>query len=82
VAIAGGAGSIAASIIQVAAGDEVQVAETLFLLSSMLLTVWAFALGFLTWRGLPVTELPRVDQSAGPRSDEASSALPLSRSSR
>lgn len=78
VALAGGAGSIAASIIQLAAGGEVQVAETLFLVSSMLLTLWAFALGFVTWRGLPVAELPRADQSAGPRNGEGSTALPLS----
>ncbi len=82
VALAGGAGSITASIIQLAAGGEVQVAETLFLVSSMLLTMWAFALGFLTWRGLPVAELPRADPSAGRRTDEGSTAHPLSRSSR
>lgn len=81
VALAGGAGSITASIIQLAAGDEVKVDETLFLVSSMLLTLWAFALGFQTWRGLPVAELPRAGPSAGPRTDVGSPAHPLSRSS-
>jgi hypothetical protein len=52
-ALAGGAGSVVASILQLAAGGEVQVAETLFLGSSMLLTLWAFAVGLVTWQGMP-----------------------------
>lgn len=52
-ALASGAASVGASVLQLAAGGEVQVAETLFLGSSMLLTLWAFALGLVTWRGVP-----------------------------
>ena len=51
-ALTGGAGSVVASMLQIAAGGEVQLAETLFLGSSLLLTVWAFAVGFVTWRGV------------------------------
>jgi hypothetical protein len=49
-AVAGGAGAAAAALLQLAAGGAVQAAETLFLAASLLLTMWAFALGVLLWR--------------------------------
>jgi hypothetical protein len=49
-AVAGGAGSAVAALLQIANGGEVQAAETLFLAASLLLTLWAFALGVLLWR--------------------------------
>lgn len=47
--IVGGLGSTVAAIIQVAVGGEVQAAETTFLVSSLLLTGWAFAIGLRMW---------------------------------
>ncbi len=53
VAIAGGAGSAIAALIQIAAGGEEQVAESLFLASSVLLTGWVFVIGLRMWRWKP-----------------------------
>jgi hypothetical protein len=49
-AIASGVGSTAAALLQIANTGEVQAAETLFFGSSLLVTVWAFAVGVLMWR--------------------------------
>lgn len=49
-AIASGAGSAVAALLQVANTGEVQTAETLFFASSLLATLWAFAVGVLMWR--------------------------------
>jgi len=50
VAIAAGVGSAVAALLQIANTGEVQAAETLFFASSLLVTVWAFAVGVLLWR--------------------------------
>jgi hypothetical protein len=50
VPIIGGAGSAVAALLQLAFNREVQDAENVFLVSSMLLTLWALALGVRTWR--------------------------------
>ncbi len=50
IAIVGAAGSAAAALLQIAASGEVQSAETLFFASSLILTLWALALGILMWR--------------------------------
>lgn len=50
IAIVGAAGSAAAALLQIAASGEVQTAETLFFASSLILTLWALALGILMWR--------------------------------
>jgi len=49
-AIASGAGSAVAALLQIANTGEVQAAETLFFASSLLVTLWAFAVGVLVWR--------------------------------
>lgn len=49
----GGVGSAVAALIQLALNREVQVAETTFLLSSLLITLWSFALGVRMWRKAP-----------------------------
>lgn len=49
-AVASGAGSAVAALLQIANTGEVQAAETIFLASSMLITVWAFVLGIVMWR--------------------------------
>ncbi len=51
VAVVGGSGSAVAALLQIAATGAVQAAETLFLASSVLLTLWTLALGVLMWRG-------------------------------
>ena len=50
IAVASGVGSFVAALMQIANGGEVQAAETLFLVTSMLITLWAFAVGVLLWR--------------------------------
>jgi len=50
IAIVGATGSGAAALLQIAASGEVQAAETVFFASSLLLTLWALALGILMWR--------------------------------
>jgi len=57
VAVVGAGGSAVAAVLQIAANREVQTAETIFLGASLLLTLWALALGVWMWRGhgdLPV----------------------------
>lgn len=49
-AMASGAGSAVAALIQIANTGEVQAAETIFLASSMLITAWAFVVGIVMWR--------------------------------
>ncbi len=49
-AVASGVGSAVAALLQIANAGEVQVAETLFFATSLLATVWAFAVGVLVWR--------------------------------
>lgn len=48
--IIGGAGSAVAALLQLAFNREVQAADTIFLLSSLLLTLWTLALGVRMWR--------------------------------
>ncbi len=54
VAVAGAAGSIVAALLQIGADGEVQAAETVFLASSLTLTLWAMVAGVLMWRESPV----------------------------
>ena len=49
-AIVGAGGATVAALLQIAASGEVQVAETIFLVSSLLLTVWTLWAGVLMWR--------------------------------
>jgi len=50
IAVVGAGGSTVAALLQIAAGGEVQAAETIFFVSSLSLTLWTFALGMLMWR--------------------------------
>jgi hypothetical protein len=50
IAIVGAAGSAVAAVLQIAASGEVQAAETIFFVSSLLVTLWALAVGILIWR--------------------------------
>ncbi len=49
--IVGAIGSTVAALLQITSVGELQDAESLFLASSLLLTIWAFALGVRMWRG-------------------------------
>lgn len=51
IAIVGAIGSTVAALLQITSVGELQDAESLFLASSLLLTIWAFALGVRMWRG-------------------------------
>jgi hypothetical protein len=51
IAVAGAAGSAIAALLQIAASGEVQIAETLFFAASLILTLWALAIGIQMWRG-------------------------------
>ena len=51
IAVVGAGGSAVAAVLQIAASGEVQAAETTFLASSLLLTLWTLALGVWMWRG-------------------------------
>ncbi|MDO8484461.1 MAG: DUF4386 family protein [Candidatus Limnocylindrales bacterium] len=51
IAVVGAGGSAVAALIQIAATVEVQAAETIFLISSVLLTLWTLSVGVLLWRG-------------------------------
>lgn len=42
-----------AAVLQIAEGGATQAAETIFLVGSMMLTLWVLALGIRLWRGLP-----------------------------
>ncbi|MEO6578636.1 MAG: DUF4386 family protein [Candidatus Limnocylindria bacterium] len=50
VALVGAVGSAIAAILQVAANGQVQVSETTFLVSSIVLTIWTIAVGVRLWR--------------------------------
>lgn len=50
VAAVGAGGATVAALLQIAAIGEVQAAETIFLVSSLLLTLWTLSVGFLIWR--------------------------------
>jgi hypothetical protein len=50
-AIASALGSLVAAGLRIASNGEVQAAETTFLVSSLLITVWALLLGVRLWRG-------------------------------
>jgi len=56
VAIASGVGSAVAALLQIANTGELQAAETLFFASSLLVTLWAFAVGVLVWRDRPALD--------------------------
>lgn len=62
IAVLGAGGSAVAALLQIAAYGEVQAAETIFLVSSLLLTVWTLALGVVTWRehANPVAGVPSL----------------------
>ncbi|MEO6577496.1 MAG: DUF4386 family protein [Candidatus Limnocylindria bacterium] len=49
-AVASGVGSSVAALLQIANTGEVQAAETLFFATSLLATLWAFAVGVFVWR--------------------------------
>jgi len=49
-AVTSGVGSSVAALLQIANTGEVQAAETLFFATSLLATLWAFAVGVLVWR--------------------------------
>ena len=51
-----GAGATAAPLLQSITGGDPQAAETHFLAASLLLTLWAFALGVLLWRAAAVAD--------------------------
>jgi len=50
VAVVGAGGATVAALLQIAASGRVQAAETIFLVSSLLLTLWTLWAGVLTWR--------------------------------
>ena len=50
VAVVGAGGATVAALLQIAASEEVQAAESIFLVSSVLLTLWALAVGVQMWR--------------------------------
>ena len=50
IAIVGATGSAVAALLQIAASGEVQSAETLFFVSSVILTMWALLVGVMMWR--------------------------------
>ncbi len=50
VAVASGVGSAVVALLQIANTGEVQAAETLFFATSLLVTLWAFAVVVLVWR--------------------------------
>ncbi|MHB1135138.1 MAG: DUF4386 family protein [Chloroflexota bacterium] len=60
VAVVSGIGSAIAAIIQIANTGEVQAAETIFLASSVLGTLWIFGLGVLLWRAAPARSAGRA----------------------
>ena len=51
VAVVGAGGATVAALLRIAASEDVQAAESIFLVSSVLLTLWALALGVRLWRG-------------------------------
>ena len=63
VAVVGAAGSALAAFLQIGAGDEVQAAETVFLASSLILTLWVMAAGVLMWRAGPLADVSPVSRA-------------------
>jgi len=63
IAVLGAAGSSLTALLQIAASGEAQAAETLFLASSAVLTLWVFGLGVAMWRA------PEVGFQRGPSVD-------------
>ena len=53
IAVVAAVGSGIAALLRIGAGVEAQSSETLFLVSSLTLTLWALAIGVLLWRGSP-----------------------------
>ena len=53
IAVASGVGSSVAALLRIANTGDVQAAETLFFASSLLITLWVFAVGVLMWRDAP-----------------------------
>lgn len=68
-ALLSGTGSVAAALIQLPSGGESRTGEFMFLGSSILLTIWLLALGYIWWR-----ESTQIVTSATPPG--AASALP------
>lgn len=68
VAVGGGLGSAIAALLQIVNSGEVQAAETLFFASSLLITLWALALGIQMWRGLAPAPASAGLRSATPAS--------------
>jgi len=50
IAILGAGGATVAALLRIAATEEVQAPETIFLVSSVLLTMWTLSMGILMWR--------------------------------
>lgn len=50
IAVVGAGGATVAALLQIAATGPVQAAETIFLVSSVLLTLWTLSVGVLMWR--------------------------------
>ena len=67
IALVGAGGSAIAALLQIAANGEVQAAETIFLASSILLTLWTLAVGVRLWRGpsLDVAGEPSLAPTGG-----------------
>ncbi len=62
--IVGGLGSTLAASLRIASNGDVQAAETLFLVSSVVITLWLFALGVTRWRSTRSEISPRPEASA------------------
>jgi hypothetical protein len=67
-AIVGAAGSTVAGVLQIAASGEVQAAETILLVSTLLLTVWTFLLGVRVLRSPSAERGPASALAVGVRS--------------
>ncbi|MBA3583155.1 MAG: DUF4386 family protein [Gemmatimonadetes bacterium] len=50
IAILGAGGATVAALLRIAATGDVQAAESIFLASSLLLTMWTLSMGILMWR--------------------------------
>lgn len=68
IAIIAASGSALSALLQITASGEVQVAETLFFGSSLVLTLWTFALGVMLWRQPPAgaSAVPALGPSLEP----------------
>lgn len=51
-AIVAGLLSVSASVLRIAANGDQQLSESIFLASSITITIWAFVLGVMMWRGV------------------------------